>query len=137
MRAYRAYDDAHISDARSWLLAIVRNCHLTALKRRHPEVALSDVPEDSLGEFSAMPPTPEEEGQRLEGEKTFQALLGALPHAQREILVLRELEELSYGEIAAVIGVPMGTVMSRLARARAALKDLWERNQPGVTHGVS
>jgi RNA polymerase sigma-70 factor (ECF subfamily) len=84
-----------------------------------------------------MPPTPEEEGQRLEGEKTFQALLGALPHAQREILVLRELEELSYGEIAAVIGVPMGTVMSRLARARAALKDLWERNQPGVTHGVS
>jgi len=137
MRAYRAYDDARISDARSWLLAIVRNCHLTALKRRHPEVALSDVPEDSLGEFAVMPPTPEEEGQRLEGEKTFQALLGALPQAQREILVLRELEELSYGEIAAVIGVPMGTVMSRLARARAALKDLWERNQPGVTHGVS
>jgi len=50
--------------------------------------------------------------------------------------VMRELEELSYSEIAAVTGVPMGTVMSRIARARSALKELWMQQQPGVGHGL-
>ncbi|HEX5163292.1 MAG TPA: sigma-70 family RNA polymerase sigma factor, partial [Steroidobacteraceae bacterium] len=128
---------ARVADARSWLLAIVRNCHLSALKARRPELA---VREDSAGALERIPstlPTPEEESQHREGQKTFDALLEALPPPHREILVLRELEEMSYGEIAKVIGIPLGTVMSRLARARAALKELWERSPQGVSHGLS
>jgi RNA polymerase sigma-70 factor (ECF subfamily) len=136
IRAYRAFDHSRVSDPKSWLLAIVRNSHLSAIKRRRPEVALADMSDESLGELSPLPPTPEEENQQAEGQKNFQALLQALPFAQREILVLRELEEMSYGEIAQVTGVPMGTVMSRLARARAALRELWERREPGVSHGM-
>jgi RNA polymerase sigma factor (sigma-70 family) len=137
LRAFRAFDDSHILDPKAWLLSIVRNCHLSAIKRRRPEVALAELSDESLGELSPLPPTPEEESQRAEGQKTFQVLLQALPFAQREILVLRELEEMSYGEIAQITGVPMGTVMSRLARARTALRELWERREPGVSHGMS
>jgi RNA polymerase sigma-70 factor (ECF subfamily) len=62
--------------------------------------------------------------RRLDGE-TMQELLETLPDSYRETLILRELEELSYREIADVIGAPIGTVMSRLARARALLRDAW------------
>ena len=137
IRAWRAYDGARIADTRAWLLTIVRNCHLSALKARRPEAAA--LREDSSEVLEQMPstlPTPEEESQRMEGQKTFDALLGALPEAHREILVLRELEEMSYGEIATIVGIPLGTVMSRLARARAALRELWERSPYGVSHGV-
>jgi RNA polymerase sigma factor (sigma-70 family) len=136
VRAWRAYGNARVADARAWLLTIVRNCHLSALKARRPEVSLSDASDDTLNEIPANTPTPEEESQRMQGQKTFDALLGALPPAHREILVLRELEEMSYGEIATIVGIPLGTVMSRLARARAALKELWERSPYGVSHGV-
>ena len=136
IRAYRSYDGARVSDPKSWLLAIVRNCQLNAISRRRPAVALDDVAEETLGMLSARPLTPEEEHIHADGIRTFQNLLGALPDAHREILVLRELEELSYGEIAEVTGIPMGTVMSRLARARSALKDLWERRELGASHGL-
>jgi len=136
IRAYKAYDSARVSDPKSWLLAIVRNCQLNAIGRRRPEVALDEVSEETLGELSAQPLTPEEEHVQADGNRIFQTLLGALPDAHREILVLRELEELSYGEIAEVTGIPMGTVMSRLARARSALKDLWVRQELGASHGL-
>jgi RNA polymerase sigma-70 factor (ECF subfamily) len=136
VRAWRAYDSARVADARAWLLTVVRNCHLSALKARRPEIAMSEASNDALNEIPATTLTPEEESQRMEGQKTFDALLGALPPAHREILVLRELEEMSYGEIATIVGIPLGTVMSRLARARAALKDLWERSPYGVSHGL-
>ena len=138
IRAWRAYDGARIADARAWLLTIVRNCHLSAVKARRPEMAaLREESSEALDQIPAATPTPEEESQRMEGQKTFDALLGALPQAHREILVLRELEEMSYGEIATIVGIPLGTVMSRLARARAALKELWERSTYGVSHGLS
>ena len=136
VRAWRAWDGARVADARSWLLTIVRNCHLSAIKARRPELAQRDVSSNVLGEIPAATPTPEEESQRMQSQKTFDALLGALPAAHREILVLRELEEMSYGEIATIVGIPLGTVMSRLARARAALKELWERSPYGVSHGL-
>jgi len=136
IRAFRAYEGARIADARSWLLTIVRNCHLSAVKARRPETALVRDANEALMEIPANTLTPEEESQRIDGQKTFDALLGALPQAHREILVLRELEELSYGEIATIVGVPLGTVMSRLARAREALRELWERSPDGVSHGL-
>jgi len=136
MRAFRAFEGTHIANPKAWLLTVVRNCHLSKQKRLRPELSISDLSEETLGTLAAAPLTPEEENLRLEGQRTFESLLGALPFAQREILVMRELEELSYSEIAAVTGVPMGTVMSRIARARSALKDLWMQQQPEVGHGV-
>jgi len=63
-------------------------------------------------------------------------LLAALPQEQREILMLREIEELDYREIAAVINIPIGTVMSRLARARAALRARWLKDTAGEPNAV-
>ena len=62
--------------------------------------------------------------------------MAALPEEQREVLILREIEELDYREIAAVTSVPIGTVMSRLARARAHLKTRWSRETEGEAHAV-
>lgn len=137
VRAWRAWESARVADPRSWLLAIVRNCHLSALKARRPELAVREDSSDVLERIPSTLPTPEEDSQRREGQETFDALLGALPPPHREILVLRELEDMSYGEIATVVGIPLGTVMSRLARARAALRELWERSPQGVSHELS
>ena len=63
VRAWRAWDGARVADARSWLLTIVRNCHLSAIKARRPELAQRDVSSDVLGEIPAATPTPEEESQ--------------------------------------------------------------------------
>ena len=62
---------------------------------------------------------------RRDEERSLERLLGELPPEHKEVLILREIEELDYREIAAVTEVPIGTVMSRLARARAALKARW------------
>ncbi len=68
--------------------------------------------------------------------RNFARLLSALSEEHREVLALRELEELSYREIADMTSVPIGTVMSRLARARSALRDLWLHDRAGELHGV-
>ena len=133
LRAFRGFDGLR-GDARPWLLTIVRNCHYTALKQRQGRsfVPLPDEhdSEDGAG-IVATAPGPEaltisqDEGEHLE------RLLESLPEQQREVLVLREIEDMDYREIAAVIDVPIGTVMSRLARARAALKARWTRDPGG------
>jgi RNA polymerase sigma-70 factor (ECF subfamily) len=69
-----------------------------------------------------------------DAQRQFQDLLAALPPHFREVLVLRELEELSYSQIAQITGTPIGTVMSRLARARALLKENWRLHDGGVPH---
>jgi RNA polymerase sigma-70 factor (ECF subfamily) len=136
IRAFRAFDGARIADPKAWLLAIVRNCHLTGVQRRRAEVSLSDLAEDSLGETTEAPPTPEDVIVRQDGSRVLERLLGSLPLVHREVLVLRELEELSYREIAKTTGVPMGTVMSRIARARTALMGLWQQENLRVNHGL-
>jgi len=68
--------------------------------------------------------------------RTLGRLIEALPEEHRQVLLLRELEELSYREIAAVTRVPIGTVMSRLARARAALRGKWLDESGGVPRAV-
>ena len=84
----------------------------------------------------ATTPDPDSTSIRRDEERTLDRLLSALPEEQREVLALREIEEMDYREIAAVINVPIGTVMSRLARARAALKAQWLRDAAGGLHAV-
>ncbi len=109
-------------EARAWLLAIVRNCARTWLRRRHTEARTTEFDEElHSGEAGAG----DAEAGLLRGEAraALRHALDALAPEFREVIVLRELNELSYREIAEVTGSPIGTVMSRLARARQKLLD--------------
>jgi RNA polymerase sigma-70 factor, ECF subfamily len=136
--AYRAFDSTRITDAKSWLLAIVRNCHLSSVRsrKRRPSVSLAEVDESAFDEALQRPVDPADAHARQEGERVLERLLAQLPTAHRELLVLRELEELSYREIAALMSIPLGTVMSRLSRARDALKEAWQTQQRGSAHDL-
>jgi RNA polymerase sigma-70 factor (ECF subfamily) len=128
LRAFRSFDEFRGGDAKPWLLAIVRNTSFTWLARRKRDAATEPY-EDSVQAAEAAgpvgladpPPTPEQELLRAAERETVHRALAALPIEFRETVVLRELEGLSYREIAAVVDVPLGTVMSRLARGRALL----------------
>lgn len=128
LRAFRGFDSLRGSDVKAWLLAIVRNCHLTALKseRRRAFVPLPEENDAQDGRaMIAAAPDPESATIQSDVRRTLDSLISALPEDYREVLILREIEDMDYREIAAVTNAPMGTVMSRLARARAALKKQW------------
>ena len=128
MRAYRAFETLRGPDARSWLLAIVRNCHLSALagrRRRAYEPLTEEHEAQPASAAAATPSDPQSASIERDERRTLARLIAALPEEQREVLLLREMEDMSYREIAAIVEVPIGTVMSRLARARAALKASW------------
>jgi RNA polymerase sigma-70 factor (ECF subfamily) len=128
LRAFRAFGQFRGGSPRAWLFAIVRNCCRTAQAGAGGRVALV-IHESSLSEEAAVQlgdhpdpgPTPEEEVMRKADVDRIRSAIEAIPEPFREAIVLRELEDLSYAEIAEVTGVPVGTVMSRLARARAML----------------
>jgi RNA polymerase sigma factor (sigma-70 family) len=84
----------------------------------------------------ATTPEPDSTSIRRDEERTLDRLMSALPEEQREVLVLREIEELDYRQIATITNVPVGTVMSRLARARAALKVRCLQSAEGHPHAV-
>ena len=118
LRAFRAFDRYRGGDPRAWLLTIVRNTCYTWLRQRREPVAEAPGGDD----LAADPETqPEALWLRQADGQLLRAGLEALPLEFREALVLRELEGLSYKEIADVADVPLGTVMSRLARARKHL----------------
>jgi RNA polymerase sigma-70 factor (ECF subfamily) len=121
LRAFRSFDGFRGEAVRPWLLAIVRNCHRTALEqnRRH---AAAPLGEEGGVEIVAGDPTPEANAIQIGDGRRLDEAIAALPEDFREVLVLRELEEMSYREIAAATGAPIGTVMSRLARGRALLR---------------
>ena len=128
IRALQALDGASLVNPRAWFLAIVRNCALTALGRRGPLVAGSDGL-DAI-EDEILDPNADIEAEVIarQDAKTVRAAIDALPIALRETLVLRDMNDLSYRDIAEATKSPIGTVMSRLARARAALaKSLGKR----------
>ena len=128
LRAFRGFDAFRGDDPRAWLFAIVRNCHSTALSRQRRRAA-EPLPEDSdEAAFETPQAGPEVEALRRDDRRTIGRLMAALPEEYREVLVLREIEELNYRDIATVASIPIGTVMSRLARARAALKHEWQRD---------
>jgi RNA polymerase sigma-70 factor (ECF subfamily) len=114
------------SNVKGWLFKILRNAWLNHLRKRRtaPEIALSDVEDGSLGDIAE----PSKDSyhalvSKLERAQV-RAAIQALPPKFREIILLREFEELSYDEIAGLLHCPVGTVMSRLARARSKLRGL-------------
>jgi RNA polymerase sigma-70 factor (ECF subfamily) len=85
----------------------------------------------------AAPSDPERLTMERDDERTLERLLARLSVEHREVLMLREIDEMSYREIATILSVLIGTVMSRLARARAVLKSHWTEEAQGETHGLS
>jgi len=133
LRAYRGFDALRGENVRAWLLAIVRNCFLT-WKAKAGSVIEVDAEEARRTSGSA-----DEEGKTLETpesilidrehHKAIRSLIENLPHPYRETLILRDIEDLSYRDIAGITGVPIGTVMSRLARARTMLAAAWQGSE--------
>jgi RNA polymerase sigma factor (sigma-70 family) len=128
LRALGYFGSYRGGDPRSWFLRIVRNVAYDALaaRWRSGSTSLDDAGTTADGEAAAMQVAdpaddPEAALASREGAARLEQSLAALPTELRECLVLRELEELSYKEIAHITGVPIGTVMSRLWRARRAL----------------
>jgi RNA polymerase sigma-70 factor (ECF subfamily) len=119
LRAFRAFDGFRGDAAKPWLLAIVRNCHLNMVGQKKRQAA---VPLPENDNFADADPTPEGRVMAADDGRRLNAALAKLPEEFREVVVLRELEEMSYREIADVTGAPIGTVMSRLARGRALLR---------------
>src|SRR5438105_9138044 len=117
LRAFRGFDGFRGGDPKPWLLAIVRNCcrNAGAATRRRAQTPLSDTDTDAI---ATADPGPEAEAIRSSDKRQLNAAIAFLPNEFREVLVLREMEEMSYREIAEAISAPIGTVMSRLARAR-------------------
>lgn len=121
LRAFKFFDGFHGVDARAWLLTIVRNTCYTWLEQNRRGQAMTSFDEEihTIDEDALNPSALALKSGDLEMLKES---LEQLPAEFREVIVLRDLEELSYKQIADVITVPLGTVMSRLARARARLK---------------
>ena len=128
LRAYRAFDNFRGGSARAWLFAIVRNCASTALSGQRGSLALvvheSSLDEESVRQMNDHPDsaaTPEDSAICAAEADRVRTAIEAIPEPFREAIVLRDLEDFTYAEIAEVTGVPVGTVMSRLARGRAML----------------
>jgi RNA polymerase sigma-70 factor (ECF subfamily) len=123
LRAFRAFDQFRGGSPRAWLFAIVRNCCRTALAVP-VTVHESGLSEATVAELRQRPdpgPTPEEAAVQKTEIERVRAAIEAIPEPFREAVVLRDLEDLSYAEIAEATGVPIGTVMSRLSRGRSIL----------------
>jgi len=137
LRAFRHFETFRGGPIKPWLLAILRNVCRAEYARHGALAALQldtlDAAEQCAdGLWNKAENSPEASAlSRLDGE-TVKRLIAQLPHQFRETIVLREINELSYREIAEVIGAPVGTVMSRLARARSLLRAAWiaEENRP-------
>lgn len=131
LRAFKYLDSFHGEDGRAWLLTIVRNTCYTGIERKRREAIETSLDEDTDKlEESGSATAPDQAGGDPEtlllqeaGRRLINQALERLPLEFREIMVLREFEDLSYKEIAAVAGIPIGTVMSRLARGRQLLRE--------------
>ena len=123
LRALKHFDSFRGGPIRPWLFAILRNvCKVTYTQRG---LAGPEVSEDAVPIWSEAPETPDAQILRQHDDQSIRDMVGALPAAFREAIVLREINDLSYREIADIVGAPVGTVMSRLARARAMLRAAW------------
>jgi len=121
LRAFRFFDDFRGENSRAWFLRIVRNTSFTVLKKNHPDEMNIAFDEELHG--GQTPPMDAGVAlDRAQDRQSVRAAIEQLPPEFREAITLRELEEASYKEIADIAGVPIGTVMSRLARARRQLQ---------------
>ena len=134
LRAFSAFENFRGEDAKPWLLTIVRNTSMTWLKRNRNAGSTVGF-EDALADPIERSPDPEE-GLLIscDREQVRQAL-EQLPLDFREAVILREMEGLSYKEISATIGVPLGTVMSRLSRGRDWLRRILSTPRPVKPEG--
>jgi RNA polymerase sigma-70 factor (ECF subfamily) len=121
LRAFTFHESFRGGDARAWLLSIVRNTCYTWLRKNRAYELTAELDESRLVADDAA--TPETLHLRRADTESVRAALEQLPPEFREVLVLREMEGLSYKEIAEVSGLAIGTVMSRLSRARRRLHD--------------
>lgn len=135
LRAYRNFETYRGGDPRSWLFAIVRNCcHVwrqqdrrkARFERHLDDSGSADHDEDDGYQIASEEDSPETAMIRRTEQQRVRAVISQLPETMREILVLRELEDLSYRQIAEIIDAPIGTVMSRLARARREFGEAWD-----------
>jgi RNA polymerase sigma-70 factor (ECF subfamily) len=144
IRAMRYIDGLRLDSARPWLLQIVRHTCYSWLKENRPaEKVLLDDPDDAWRDLPA--PTsgePPAIAIRKAERRQIDDAIAALPVGYREVFVLRELEDLSYNDIARIAEIPVGTVMSRLARARGLMRVALApaarpalRTVPRTTHG--
>ena len=136
LRAYKHFDSYRGPAMKPWLFAILRNvCRAEYARRKTaPVTVIDDKPEtvDQTPMWNEAPETPESHLMRRFDGDTVRKLIAALAEPFRETFVLREIQNLSYREIADVAAVPVGTVMSRLARARAMLRSAWLAEQEQV-----
>jgi len=129
LRALHHFDTYRGPAMKPWLLTILRNvCNAEFARRGKQEVSTdcsADKDSEDIPLWQEPQASPETVLLRQHDDDTIRKLIAALPQQFREVIVLREVNELSYQEIAEVAGVPVGTVMSRLARARSMLRSAW------------
>ena len=128
LRAFRHFDTFRGTAIKPWLFAIVRNVCRT-MRQSLVVSSLDDADDRAVPLWSAEGETPEIEVVRQRDTAEVRRMLDELPATFREVLVLREIDDLSYREIAEIVGVPVGTIMSRLARGRAMLRAAWLAGQ--------
>ena len=139
MKALRAFDSFHGGDFRAWFLTIVRNTSFTLLRgrKRSPDDSIERSLEvDAEPAAGADEYDPQAIAIRAADAQCVRRAIEALPEALRETIVLREMEGMSYKEIGKIIQVPIGTVMSRLARGRMQLQRLLIEMDPSQKEGT-
>jgi RNA polymerase sigma-70 factor (ECF subfamily) len=138
LRAFRAFDSFRGGEAKPWLLAIVRNRCLTVLKdrRNKTDMPLPEAETEPESAFVLNEADPETTVMAADEARKLNQVIATLPQDYREVLVLREMEDMPYRDIAAALGVPIGTVMSRLARARALMKEKWLQTLKGGSNDL-
>lgn len=143
LRAFRSFDGFRGESGRPWLLAIVRNACYDWLRQNHRgdlDVSFDDDVHGNEVSCTALAGSlaadPETLAARADDRRLINEALAQLPVQFREVVVLRDVEDCSYKEIAAVAGIPIGTVMSRLARARKLMAGLLAPLGPGNDHGL-
>ena len=142
LRAFKFFASFRGEDARTWILRIVRNTFYTQWRRARSRDESTEFDEEQHSpggddEIPGSAANPESIVSSAQDIALLDRALGDLPDEFREAIVLREIEDLSYKEIAATLDIPMGTVMSRIARARRLLLEGFERLAGARPRGIS
>jgi RNA polymerase sigma-70 factor, ECF subfamily len=124
VKALRGFGGYRGGDAKAWYLAIVRNTCMNLLRARSRRAEFETDADEAMDYVAAKAPGPDEMIEKAYDAEQLRRAIEALPATWREMIILREFEQLSYRELAEVASVPIGTVMSRLARARDRLHEL-------------